>query len=469
MNRNVIPQENCIYIEPQSGAYPLIEARDAAVSGDTIIVLPGSYTVPEREQLLKVGVNWHFMPGAEVTKTIQDLRFAGTAYGIFDDRATGAVDCKVTGHGVFTFDVGQTNDAVDEGNATIKGCVTITDDESKIHFEASKIRVAAFFVPADPVTSNASGIRVDNTAGSYFDVDTIEDVNYGESIEVAGPIEIPSSAVGVVWRFGDATIHSKLVKCSMFGFIADQTSGATGECELTVRVDHIQQYYDHNCIYIVNGTLSTWKTNFDVGTMRGEDNSNDAYVIVGGGTHFVRAKYVYSPTSTIAAANINGSASASPVSVINYDYVSTPEFALIVGASGTSGSPIVSAKLDYVDQTGGGRIAYFGRGETTVTGGIWKTVGAEAIWHAGGTTRIKGVTIKSNGSNNAAYYCANVTGSGLIFENCTLIAPALADSIYAASAQTVKVYGTTYTNKAKNANITIQAGLGTLVADANVT
>lgn len=468
MNRNVIPQENCIYIEPQSGAYPLIEARDAATSGDTIIVLPGSYTVPEREQLLKAGVNWHFMPGAEVTKTIKDLRFAGTAYGIFDDRATGAIDCKVTGYGVFTFDAGQTNDAVDEGNATIMGCVTITDDESKIHFEANKIRVAAFFVPADPITGNASGIRVNNTAGSYFNVDTIEDINYGDSVTVAGPTDIPSSAVGVVWRFGDTTIHAGLVKCSMYGFIADQTAGATGECELTVRVDHIQQYFDYHCIQIVDGTLSTWKTNFDVGTLRAEDNSNDAYVVIGGGTHFIRAKYVYSPSSTIAGANINASATASPTVVINYDFVSTPEYALIVGAT-ANGSPIVSAKLDYVSQTGNGQVCYFGRGESTVTGGIWQTAAAQAIWHLGGTTRIKGVTIKSNGSNNSAYYCALVAGSGLILENCTLIAPALADSIYSAAAQTVKVYGTTYTNKAKNANITIQAGLGTLVADANVT
>lgn len=467
MNRNVIPQENCIYIEPKSGAYPLIEARDAATSGDTIIVLPGSYTVPEREQLLKAGVNWHFMPGAEVTKTIDDLRYAGNAYGIFDDRATGDVDCSITGDGVFTFDCGQANDELEEANATMMGLVTITDADSKIHFEANKLRVAGFFVPADPLTGNVSAIRVNNTAGSYFDIDKIEDVNYGESVTIS-EAPIGSSTIGVAWRFGDVTIHVGLVKCSMIGFLADQTTGATGECELTVRADHIQQYFDYHCIQVLHGTLATWKTNFDVGTLRGEDNSNDIYAVTGGGTHFIRAKYVYSPTSTIAGANINASASASPTVVINYDYTSTPEYALIVG-SVAQGSPIVSAKLDYVNQVTGGQVCYFERGECTVTGGIWKTTGAQAIRHLGGTARVKGVTIKSDGSDGATYYCANVSGSGLILEGCTLIAPASADSIYASSAQTVKVYGTTFTNKAKNANITIQAGLGNLKADANVT
>ena len=65
-------------------------AKTAATAGDTVFVLPGSYT---DNRLNKDGVNWHFFNGAVITN-------ASGAYYIFDDSAaTGTFN--VTGQGVF--------------------------------------------------------------------------------------------------------------------------------------------------------------------------------------------------------------------------------------------------------------------------------------------------------------------------------------------------------------------------------
>jgi hypothetical protein len=73
----------------------LTAAKNAAASGDTIIVLPGTY--PEKN-LLKNGVNWHFFTGAKVSYSGSD------GGGIFDtgpDGTGSAVVSKITGFGVF--------------------------------------------------------------------------------------------------------------------------------------------------------------------------------------------------------------------------------------------------------------------------------------------------------------------------------------------------------------------------------
>lgn len=78
----------------------LTSAKAAAISGDTIIVRPGTYN---EKNLLKTGVNWWFYPGASVIYT-------GVAAGaIFDDGVNGtagAVISQVLGYGTFTSDAG---------------------------------------------------------------------------------------------------------------------------------------------------------------------------------------------------------------------------------------------------------------------------------------------------------------------------------------------------------------------------
>lgn len=78
----------------------LAAAKGAATSGDTIIVMPGTYN---ERNLLKNGVNWHFLPGAKVVVT-------GTGGGaIFDTSSSygtgGAVTAMITGYGEFSINV----------------------------------------------------------------------------------------------------------------------------------------------------------------------------------------------------------------------------------------------------------------------------------------------------------------------------------------------------------------------------
>ena len=72
----------------------LESARDAAVSGDTIMVYPGTYTVTTTATngIAKSGVNFYFHPGSTVNKT--------TAGDIFNDTGF-ASPCKVYGQGSF--------------------------------------------------------------------------------------------------------------------------------------------------------------------------------------------------------------------------------------------------------------------------------------------------------------------------------------------------------------------------------
>lgn len=73
----------------------LTKAKTAAISGDTIMVLPGTY---DEKNLLKNGVNWHFLPGAKV-------HYSGNAAGgIFDTGefgTDGGVVSMITGWGDF--------------------------------------------------------------------------------------------------------------------------------------------------------------------------------------------------------------------------------------------------------------------------------------------------------------------------------------------------------------------------------
>lgn len=71
----------------------LTKAKAAAVSGDTIMVLPGIYN---ENNLLKNGVNWHFFSGAKV---VYNSATAGT---IFDASSGSAVTSRITGDGEFS-------------------------------------------------------------------------------------------------------------------------------------------------------------------------------------------------------------------------------------------------------------------------------------------------------------------------------------------------------------------------------
>jgi hypothetical protein len=76
----------------------LSAAKAAAVAGDTILVLPGTYS---DTNLAKNGVNWHFLPGAIVDFNDPDDLIETAIFDTGPSGANAACTFKVTGHGVF--------------------------------------------------------------------------------------------------------------------------------------------------------------------------------------------------------------------------------------------------------------------------------------------------------------------------------------------------------------------------------
>lgn len=118
----------------------LTAAKDAAAYGDTIIVLPGTYN---ERNLLKTGVNWHFIAGAKVVNS------AAASGAIFDDGINGAnanIISKITGDGEFTnnstdalswaVSIGKSGSYVSLDaqfiGAGSKGCVRCTNGNTRI-------------------------------------------------------------------------------------------------------------------------------------------------------------------------------------------------------------------------------------------------------------------------------------------------------------------------------------------------
>lgn len=85
----------------------LTAAKTAAKTGDTIMVLPGTYG---DGNLLKDGVNWHFFPGANVLANET----------VFSTGGGGGVNCMVTGRGSFSTSAGNVVH-VAAGNVQITG------------------------------------------------------------------------------------------------------------------------------------------------------------------------------------------------------------------------------------------------------------------------------------------------------------------------------------------------------------
>lgn len=121
-------------------------ARDAAVSGDLIVVYPDTYELdPEDHNLAKAGVNWHFYPGVTLRVT-HELNTADNALisrvltGIFDDSNQGlginaALVCEITGAADLVFDVGIHNN---QGN---RGVVRVSNSGSNVKAEFASIDV----------------------------------------------------------------------------------------------------------------------------------------------------------------------------------------------------------------------------------------------------------------------------------------------------------------------------------------
>lgn len=155
----------------------LVAARDEAVSGDLIVVRPGTYEVDEA--ISKDGVNWHFENGAIVTMTTDDN------VSIFDDTA-GAQSYTVSGYGYF--ERGETSQPLEyanvihmeqSGSVVVVYCDTILNTANEKSIDIGDPGTAAIFHGNGTLTVHARNIEAQSHAyywevgNAWINADTI--------------------------------------------------------------------------------------------------------------------------------------------------------------------------------------------------------------------------------------------------------------------------------------------------------
>lgn len=125
----------------------LTAAKNAAVSGDTILVAPGVYTDAD---LAKDGVNWHFLTGASVVNS------SGGSVAIFDIAAT--MSFKVTGQGEFS-------------STSNRRTIRISGGSPTVSFQCAKLSAESFVVEiysSGNVTIKATQIQATSTGSAIY-------------------------------------------------------------------------------------------------------------------------------------------------------------------------------------------------------------------------------------------------------------------------------------------------------------
>jgi hypothetical protein len=408
----------------------LSAAKAAAVSGDTIIVEAGTYS---ENNLLKNGVNWHFMPGAIVSYADVDVT---NGYGIFDDRATGACVSRITGAGTFIYNI--------DSNVLARGVFATQNNATDLYIEAAKIQITDI----TGITSIAGGIAVKDCARVVAKVGNIIDQNYGTG---------SSYASGCYWEKGECqvTIHGKIQMDNGYTVWCKEPAVATttGFWLTAHQLDLFVPAPGFGSIQIdaLTDAYRVWIQAKEITTVGGP-----AIKQTGGGRVYIQAQKINCTSG--ACLQMTGG----KIWISAQKFSSDTRWLDIAGATTECDVDV----LHWEDTSGAGvknDWLKFTNGTTTIRGNRAKIRQGSCILHTAGTARIKGLTIDTTTTNAAGSNPAVLAGNGLILESCLLVAPALADSI--TGAFTVKSWNT-LTNKAKNAGTTVQ---GTLTVDANVT
>ncbi len=174
----------------------LAQAKAAALSGDTIVVRPGTYA---ENNLLKNGVDWYFEAGAFVDYTPSVFPSAG----IFDDSSRGAnaaITCKIGGNGRFRC-------ARLVTDLSANGTVFVTNASSNISIVCDSVETK---------TSASYAYAIGQSAG----------ILYVSCLSV-----ISENDVAVWWSNGEMHVTAQLIYSVSSGGVVCEDGGApTGAC-----------------------------------------------------------------------------------------------------------------------------------------------------------------------------------------------------------------------------------------------
>lgn len=463
----------------------LLAAKNAARSGDTIVVAAGTYQMTE--SLLKNGVNWHFLPGATVVNDLTPLsKMEGSAVtqAIFDDLNT-AIVSKITGSGTFLVLFGIQR--WDDGEA-------LPIDTNVNRYTFVRLRHASSDVTIEFERATYSGyssggrqmVYIEDCLQCTLRGRALDRLNVAQTFDIAvppavnGPYFVPDSYGGIWWKKGETYIDIDVIVSGVYSLYPEGEGVAT-PTNLWVRANRIESLNGATIYFngAANPNYKLWVTAQEIiasGVATSGTTPNNVLHLQGIGKVYIDALKI----GCVGGGSIgyaSGHASG-PMEV----WISAQKFscgdsnglvAFKVGVAG-SNTNIVYLTAQHIEATLPiGSPAFFietnGANSTLyINGGVFKmSTNYGGINHIAGKTVATGVRIECNATNDVDNIPVKIGGAGCILDGCTLLAPALADSIDGSG--TVKIYGTTYANKAKDAAVTVQAGLGTLVVDVNVT
>lgn len=477
MSQPYFQHNGMLYVSPSgdddpdnhpNNLYPfktLSAAKAAAQSGDTIIVLPGTY---RDANLLKNGVSWHFLPGAKVYRTRAD---STAAPSIFDDGPNGtnsAVTCVITGQGEFYVDDTLINEQGvslgDEEDSFNPGLIFSTYNESTNIFFQCK----GMYSPSTDCPNACFLIHIRDCAKVSMYVDEVLTLS-------------PGQVGAVLWIAGELYTTFGKVQCfqtegngGTYPFWASEPAAGAAD-NWYCRVDFVESHYS---VVYFDGATANYKMWFECFEMRSLNDSTDgggvnlsAIECLNNGKLYVRVQKVQTtgaPTKRLGPIVYQNGGElwfegmkCTALSVANQ----TGNIPLFVQhEGGTAHYTVQQWEHSGVFSGDGIRIT---AGTVNINGGVMNVLNGKGLVNTGGILRVNGLRIDTTNTNAAGNNPVSLGAANVILNGCILLAPALADAI--TGAFTIKIYGNVLANKAKNAGTTVAAGMGSLVVDAAVT
>jgi hypothetical protein len=393
----------------------LEEARDAATSGDTVVVRPGSYTTTT--PLVKDGVNWHGELGATITGLS-----SGGANGIFNCLEA-AVSFAVTGD----FDIVQT---ISGSASETHAAVWTNNDDANVHVSCRSISCVADTDTPDSVYGVA-GVKGTLTV----DVQT--------KISLTGLLGVSA----VYWERGPMYVRCPHIYSD---FTAVNSYSGSGSTEFFVDGQLIESE-DGSAINMGMGdpNLRTWITAQNVISRNG-----DTVITCGdSGKFYLQCEKISGGTTSSISFPI-GALSNVEAWITTQKISSGSQFIQI-------GAGTLWLEVQEYEDTGGITTGIKVQDDTVGTapptlhiiGGRMELLTGNGIDIEAGALRAHGLTIDTSADDSSSPVVKS--GGTLELNGCALIAEATQDSVTAPTAQSVIASGANTIYQAVNANVTV--------------
>jgi len=408
-------------------------AVNAALSGDTIIVRPGTY---DTNDLWKGGVSWYFLDGASLEFTDPG---AGSGRGLFDDRADPGTVCIVDGFGRFKHL---------QGNFTgnLKGAFVVTNAASRLYARGRRLEY-----DAGPAAETA-GFALENGT-NYIDFTEAEHLGNG-------------GGRSIYFRNGFTVINIDYNLGFDYCLYAHEVTNSTGQIHYSGKF--WKQHPDsgaQSAIWARPNNIIRGNQNFIVSghldRLESVSGNSVAYV----GRFFLSIDESYN-----TLANVMHEFNYGAEVHLNIQRVRGVGQQLVWQMPEHTNSAVIRVEEWRYDGSAQPMMIFDGGVGATVTvdGQYMRAANGKGIrCSSNGVVRIKNYRIDTSptddANNNPIYLSANA--ANVTLENVILQAPPLADSIRGTN--TMSIAGTLQVNNPPSPTMTFNSGI--LIQNTNVT